>query len=189
MRMMRRFRLVPGWLGLLALLAAGPTAAVADGGDEAATNRSPRVTVPIGGATVVLVSNGNQLYAFVDRVEGNEPIDGAALTVLRAGGRSPVALREESPGLFVGPFKRGKQVQDLFTVSLISPDGSGEGTAALIYDDAPVVAAPRSGGSFGRLLSIALVSGAIGAMGSVLAMRWWMNRRRRTEPPPLVRAA
>lgn len=187
MPMMRRFRLALGCFGLLTLLAAGPAGAVADDGEDAGANRSPRVTLPIGGATVVLVSNGSQLYAFVDRVEGNEPIDGAALTVTRAGGRSPVALSEESPGLFVGPFKRGKLTQDLFTVSLASADGSGEGTATLVYDDAPIAAA-RGGGGFGLLLSIALVSGAIGAMGSVLAMRWWMNRRRRAGAPPLARA-
>ncbi|PWC36001.1 hypothetical protein [Azospirillum sp. TSO35-2] len=183
----RPFSLALGLLGLLAMLVAGPAAVRADGGDDAAPNRSPRVMVPIGGVQVVLVSSGDQLYAFVDRVDGNEPVEGASLTVSRVGTRAPVALKEEAPGFFVGPLKRGGSAQDTFTVSLTSTDGSGEQTAKLLYDDAPAAAGSGGGRSFGRLLSIALVSGAIGAMGSVMAMRWWYQRRRRAEAPPLVR--
>ncbi len=196
MRVMRRFQPVLSSFGagfgvglglLVLLLLAGPTGARADGGDEGAPNRSPRVTVPIGGVNVVLVANGEQLYAFVDRVEGNEPVEGAALTVTRAGSRTPVALTEASPGLFVAPLKRAGLLQDVFSVSLTAPDGSGAATAKLLYDDVPVATAHAGGRSFGRLLSIALISGAIGAMGCLLTMRWWANRRRRAAAPPLVR--
>lgn len=194
MRTMRRFRHALGglrhrWMvGLLVLLTVGPAVALANGGEDAAPNRSPRVTVPIGGVTVVLVSNGDRLYAFVDRVEDNEPVEGAALTVSRTGSRSPVTLTEASSGLFVAPFKRGGPVQDVFTVSLTSAHGSGERTVKLLYDDAPVAAARGGNRSFAGLLAIALVSGLIGAMGSMLALRWWIHRRRRAEAPPLVRA-
>ncbi len=170
-----------GWRCLLiGILLAGPTAAWADG-DEASPTRSPRVTALIGGVNVVLVVNGDRLYAFVDRVDGNEPVEGAALTVQRNGKRAPVALTEAAPGLFIGPFKRSSQGQDVFTLSLKSASGGGEQTATLVYEES---AAAKSGGSgVGRALTIALLSGLIGAGGSVLATRWW-NRRKRGDAPP-----
>jgi hypothetical protein len=169
------------WL-LIGGLFAAPTTALADG-DEPSPVRSPRVTVHINDVNVVLVVNGDRLYAFVDRVDGNEPLDGATLTVLRNGKRAPVALTEQAPGLFIGPFKRSGQNQDVFNLSLKTAAGGGERTATLVYED---TAAAKSGGSGpGRVLVIALLSGVVGAGGGVLAMRWWNRRKRRvmTSPP------
>lgn len=164
-----------------------PAAAMADG-DEASPARSPRVTVHINDVTVVLVVNGDRLYAFVDRVDGNEPLEGATLTILRNGKRAPMALTEQAPGLFIGPFKRSGQSQDVFTLSLKAVDGGGEQTATLTYEDAD--AAKSTGSGPGRVLLIALLSGLVGVGGGVLAMRWWNRRKRRAAPPtPPVHAA
>jgi len=167
------------WL-LIGGLFLGPAAALADG-DEDSPVRSPRVTVHINDADVVLVVNGDRLYAFVDRVDGNEPLEGATLTVLRSGKRAPVALTEQAPGLFIGPFKRSGQSQDVFTLSLKTADGGGEQTATLVYED---VAAKSTGSGPGRVLVIALLSGLVGAGGGLLAMRWWSRRKRRAATPP-----
>ncbi len=168
------------WL-LIGGLFLGPAAALADG-DEDSPVRSPRVTVHINDADVVLVVNGDRLYAFVDRVEDNEPLEGATLTVLRSGKRAPVALTEQAPGLFIGPFKRSGQSQDVFTLSLKTADGGGEQTATLVYEDA--AAAKSTGSGPGRVLVIALLSGLVGAGGGLLAMRWWSRRKRRAATPP-----
>lgn len=184
MRTMRPFqpalaRFAVLWL-LIGGLFLGPAAALADG-DEDSPVRSPRVTVHINDTDVVLVANGDRLYAFVDRVDGNEPLEGATLTVLRSGKRAPVALTEQAPGLFIGPFKRSGQSQDVFTLSLKTVDGGGEQTATLVYEDA---AAKSTGSGPGRVLVIALLSGLVGAGGGLLAMRWWSRRKPRAATPP-----
>lgn len=184
---MRRFHpLFPRALWLLAalclalpLLSPLPARAEEDGSSPPA--RSPRVTVTIGKATVVLVAASDRLYAFLDRIDGNEPIQGASLTVQRAGKRTPLPLTEQAPGLFLGPFKRSAQGQDAFALTLTSDVGTGERVATLVYDDDRADRAAGSGG--GRGLGIALLSALAGAVGGALALRWW-SRRARAAPTP-----
>lgn len=170
------------WMAVIGL-ALAPLPLRADDGD-APPSRSPRVTVTMGAATVVLVATNDRLYAFVDRIDGNEPIPGASLTVQRAGKRTALPLTEQAPGLFIGPFKRSPQGKDVFTLTLASPAGQGEQTATLVYDDDTTGKTGGAGG--GRGLWIALLSALAGAGGGALAWRWWSRRERSTPavPPP-----
>ncbi|WP_448191853.1 hypothetical protein [Azospirillum sp. sgz301742] len=187
---MDRFRPVIAALALIGVLATQTPAARAEDKDDGASSRAPRVTVQIGELNVVLVSSDDQLYAFVDRIEDNAPAEDAAITVTRTGSRSPLEFTKASSGLFVAPYKRTTGLlQDVFTVSVESADGTGEQKATLVYEAAPVAAVRSTNGSFGRLLSIALVSGMIGSVATVLLMRRARRGHRADPPPPLVRVA
>ena len=104
--------------------------------EENAAKPSPRTAVEIGGASVVLVAANDKIYAFIDRLEDNAPVADAALSVDLADGSS-LKLTRVSDGLFVAPFNRAGHMQDAFMVSLVSPDGTGDGAAEIGYDDVP----------------------------------------------------
>ncbi len=169
------------WMAVMGLILAPLPLRAEDGGD-APPSRSPRVTVTVGEATVVLIATNDRLYAFVDRIDGNDPILGASLTVQRAGKRNALPLTEQAPGLFIGPFKRSTQGKDVFTLTLASPAGKGEQTATLVYDDDATGKTGGSGG--GRALCLALLSALAGAGGGALAWRWWSRRARPAPAPP-----
>lgn len=137
--------------------AAWPATARAD-----AVAPSPRAAVEIGGASVVLVAARDKIYALVDRLDDNAPVAEFALSVDLADGSS-LKLSRVSDGLFVAPFTRAGRVQDSFMISLVSPFGSGNGAAEIVYDAAPVREAPT--GHFDlRSSAIALVGGPVGAL-------------------------
>ena len=66
---------------VLAALRSAPACA-----DEVTVGPSPRTTIEIGGASVVLVAANDQIYAFVDRLEDNAPIIDFILSIDLADG-------------------------------------------------------------------------------------------------------
>src|SRR4051812_36875936 len=100
-----------------------PTGARAD---EEAQKPAPRTVLQIGGASVVLIAIGDQLYAFVDRIDDNAPLPGAELDIDSADGTS-LDVKRASEGLFIAPFNRAGHMHDAFMVSLRSPEISGDG--------------------------------------------------------------
>jgi hypothetical protein len=91
----------------------------------------------------------------------------------------------------VGTLNRAGHMQDAFMVSLTSSAGTGEAPVEITYTDAedkPVVAAPPGNEA---KIAVAVVSGAIGAVGMVMVMLWLGGggRRGRTSPARTARAA
>jgi len=174
----------------LALLA--PERACAD---EISARPAPRTAVTIGGTSVVLIATSDKLYAFVDRIEDNAPIEDADLAIATPRGssialaRAPITMSEATAGLFVGPLQREGHLQDTFVVNLRSAAGSGEATAEIAYDDVPAAgAAVAPVGGHESKLAVAVVSATLGAIGAVLAMLWLRGTRRRVAAAP-VRSA
>ncbi len=146
--------------------------------DEFAARPSPRTAVEIGGASVVLVTANDKIYAFIDRLEDNAPVADAALSVDLADGSS-LKLTRVSDGLFVAPFNRAGHMQDAFMVSLISPDGTGDGAAEIGYDDVPAPEVSAARFDLRANATVALVSGATGAALATAVMLLARTRRRR----------
>jgi len=163
----RRSRSGPWWLTLAIIVVLVPGAGYAD---DAEKPPSPRVSVTIGAVSVVLSATPTMLYAFVDRLADNVPVEDAELRVKDADW-SQVALAKQSQGVFVGPLNCIGQRQGTFTNSLHSALASGEATATIIYNDA--VVAPVTNRS--AKLVIAAVSMAISGIAAA-GIFWWMKR-------------
>lgn len=146
-----------------------------EGGDDN-NAPAPRTAIEIGGASVVLISANDRLYAFIDRLEDNAPVEDGTLAVTTAEGND-IAMQKASGGLFVGPLKRAGRLRDAFLVSLKSAEGTGEQQAEIVYDDVksePAAAAPADTRS---KIWIAVVAGLIGLFAGGMAMRWLSARR------------
>lgn len=154
--------------------------------DDEPPKPAPRTAIVIGGASVVLVSANNKLYAFVDRVEDNAPVTDAELSIDTSEGASitmnkvPITMNKATAGMFIGELNRKGHSQDAFMVSLQSAAGSGDAPAEITYTDVPdAVTMPAPPGIVAKLAMV-LVSGSIGALGAVLFMLWRRGGRRRT---------
>ena len=165
--------------------------------DDDGPRPTPRAWVKIGDASVVLIASGDKLYAFVDRIEDNAPVEDAELGIDTADGssitmnRAPIVATKATAGLFVGTLNRAGHMQDAFMVSLSSSAGTGEEPVEITYTDAedrPVVAAQPGNEA---KIAVAIVSGAIGAVAMVLLMLWLGGggRRGRTSPARTAPAA
>ena len=157
----------------LAALSAVPAYAEGD-----AARPAPRTAVTIGGASVVMVSANDKLYAFVDRLDDNAPVTEAALSIDLADG-SNLKLTRVSDGLFTAPFNRAGHMRDAFMVSLVSPDGTGDATAEIGYDDVQTPEAPPVGVDFRGNAVVAGVSALAGAAFAAAVMLLSRSRRRR----------
>jgi hypothetical protein len=164
--------------------------------DDDGARPTPRAWVKIGDASVVLIASGDKIYAFVDRIDDNAPVEDAELQIDTAEGpaitmnRAPIVTKATA-GLFVGTLNRAGHMQDAFMISLTSSAGTGEAPVEITYTDAedkPVVAAPPGNEA---KIAVAVVSGAIGAVGMVMVMLWLGGggRRGRTSPARTARAA
>ena len=164
--------------GLLAcgLLSSAPHDARADDGDT--SKAAPRTALQIGDASVVLVAANDRIYAFVDRIEDNAPIQDAELAIQSADGNQ-LEMTRATGGLFIAPFNRAGHIRDAFMVSLRSSVSTGETPAEIAYDDLPEAAGGDVKSLFGAKLGIALVSGGIGGIVSALFMMWLRGGRRR----------
>lgn len=153
--------------------------------DDDAPKPAPRTAITIGGASVVLVAANDKLYAFVDRIEDNSPLEDGELSIDTAEGgsiamrRAPITMNKATAGLFVGPLDRRGHMQDAFMVSLRSSEGSGEEPAEIIYNDIPDTPAINAAVSPASKVAVAVVSGGIGAIATVLVMLWLRGVRKR----------
>jgi hypothetical protein len=158
------------------LICLAPPKARADG-DEA-PRPTPRTSVIIGGASVVLIAAKDRLYAFVDRLEDNAPVEDAELEIDTADGdsidmhKAPITLNKATAGLFVGAINRAGRQQDAFMVTLKSSVGSGQQPAEITYTD--VIPPPAVLAMINRRtnMAIAAVSASLGAITTVLFMLW-----------------
>jgi len=159
--------------------------------DDDASMPTPRTAVTIGNASVVLVATTDRLYAFVDRIEDNAPVGDAEIDIDTPEGssiamdRAPITMNRATAGLFVAPFDRKGHLRDSFIVTLRSSAGSGQETVEIVYDPAAASAAIAPASGIGSKLAVALVSGGIGAVASVLAMLWWRGSRRHPSTTPV----
>jgi len=166
----------------LCLVFCAHTAARADDDDA---KPAPRTAITIGGASVVLVSSGDKLYAFIDRLEDNTPVEDAEISIDTSEGASitmhkaPVTMNRATAGMFVGTLDRKGHSQDAFMVSLKSSAGTGDAPAEITYDDIPDSAAAPAAATISSKVAVALVSGGIGAIASVIFMLWWRRGERR----------
>ena len=152
--------------------------------DEVTVGPSPRTTIEIGGASVVLVAANDQIYAFVDRLEDNAPIINSILSIDLADG--PILkLARVSNGLFMAPFNHAGHMHDAFMVSLVSSDGTGDVAAEIAYGDVLPSEMPALRFDLGTIGAIALASGAIGAVMAGSAMRLASVRWRRAAETPV----
>jgi hypothetical protein len=165
-----------------ALVGIAPRHARADDAD--AVKPAPRTAITIGGASVVLVAANGNLYAFVDRIDDNAPVDDAELAVESADGETIKPTRAMD-GLFVAPFDRTGHMHDAFMVTLRSAAASGDAPAEIAYDDLPDASPTQDPARFGPKLAIALVSAGIGAIASALVMLR-LRGRRRVDVRPVV---
>lgn len=82
----------------------------------------------------------------------------------------------------MAPFKRTTGLKDTFTVSLTSPEGTGEVEAQIDYDDqTPAESAPAQNDLAGTI-EVVLVSGTVGA-ALMLSVMLFARRRRRIAVP------
>ncbi len=152
--------------------------------DNVTTGPSPRTAVAIGGASVVMVAANDRIYAFVDRLEDNAPVTDAMLSVDLADG--PILkLSRVSNGLFVAPFNHAGHLHDAFMVSLVSQDGTGDMATEIAYDDVLPPEMPALRFDLGAIGTIALASGAMGAVLAGSAMRLTNTRWRRAAASPV----
>ena len=174
-------------IGVLALcLAAIAQPARAD--DEGPPQPAPRTAITIGGASVVLVATKDKLYAFVDRLDDNAPVEDASLEIDAADGdtipmqRAPITLNKATAGLFVGAFNRVGRQQDAFMVTLQSSAGSGQQPAEITYSDVIPPPAVQAMVNQRKEMAIAAVSASLGVITTVVFMLWLRasNRRRAT---------
>ena len=183
-----------GWLRGRNLLATacmfGALSASPAWADEAQPKPSPRTAVEIGGASVVLVTANDRLYAFVDRLDDNAPVADGKLGVALPDG-SNLLLTQVSDGYYVAPYDRTGHMRDAFLVSLASADGTGEAATEIAYDDMVLAEAPapaRATGSPANL-AVSIVSGLIGAVLAFAGMALIRGLRRRTPPVGPVQVA
>jgi hypothetical protein len=151
--------------------------------DDEAPKPAPRTTLQIGGVSIVLIAASDHLYAFVDRTEDNAPVRKAELGIDTADGTS-LDVKQASEGLYVAPFNRAGHIHDAFMVSLESAEATGDAKAEIAYDDLPGTAGTDGRPSLASKLSIALVSGGIGAIGAALFLLWRAGRKL-TAPRPV----
>jgi len=164
----------------LTLVAPAPACA-----DDDIVKPMPRATVTIGGASVVLIAAPDKLYAFVDRIEDNAPVEDAELAIDTSEGssitmtRAPITMSEATAGLFVGPLNRKGHMQDAFMVTLRSSVGDGQQPTEIIYTDVvpPITMLPLS--NVGSKIAVALVSAGIGAVTTAMLMLWLRSGRKR----------
>ena len=158
--------------------------------DDQPSRPTPRTAVIIGGASVVLVATKDRLYAFVDRLDDNAPVEDAALEIDTADGdtidmhKAPITLNKATAGLFVGPINRAGRQQDAFMVSLKSSAGSGQQPAEIAYTD--VIPPPAVLAMINQRtdMAIAAVSASLGAIVTVVFMLWLRSSRRRVAARP-----
>jgi hypothetical protein len=161
----------------LPLLAGGTARADSDG-------PSPRVTVVIGGVSVVLVAADGKMIAFVDRIADNAPASDAELVVTPIGGK-PLPLSRAGDGLLVAPFDPAGRYRDSFSIAVRSADGTGQRAAELVYRAGPATAPLAQAPARARiatLLGVALLSSALGAGVALLATLWYRMLRRPAAP-------
>lgn len=171
-------------IGFLAcgLICIAPLSASAD---DDAPRPTPRTAITIGGASVVLVATKDKIYAFVDRIEDNAPIEDAQLELDTAEGtsinmhRAPITMNKATAGLFVGPFNRAGRQQDAFMVTLHSSAGDGQEPAEITYTDIPDRNAMPAPQSVEAKLAMVAVSGGIGVVSAIMFMLWLRGGRRR----------
>jgi len=162
--------------------------------DDDAPRPTPRTAITIGGASVVLVATSDKIYAFVDRIEDNAPLEDAQLELDTAEGtsinihRAPITMNKATAGLFVGPFNRAGRQQDAFMVTLHSSAGDGQEPAEITYTDIPGRNAMPAPQSVEAKLAMVAVSGSIGAVAAVMLMLWLRGGRRRMAARSVVTA-
>jgi hypothetical protein len=153
--------------------------------DDDAPLPAPRTAITIGGASVVLIATTDKLYAFVDRIEDNTPVEDSEVEIDTSDGdsitmnKAPISMNKATAGMFVGPISRKGHMQDAFMVTLHSSVGDGQEPAEITYTDAipsPSIMAVQSKGA---QLAVALVSGGIGAIATVMIMLWLRGGRKR----------
>jgi hypothetical protein len=163
-----------------------PSTALAD---DDARPPAPRTMIIIGGASVSLFAANNQLYAFVDRLNDNTPVNDAFLSVEISDESSliptsiPIAMKRSSEGGFVGPLKRAGRQYNTFMVSLQSSAGSGDAPAQIIYTDAVINPAAILPSGASAPLPIAGVAGGIGAIVAAMLVLWWTSWQKRRAHP------
>ncbi len=170
------------------LVCLAPAKARAD--DNEPPRPTPRTAVVIGGASVVLVAAKDRLYAFVDRLDDNAPVEDAELEIDTADGdtidmhKAPITLNKATAGLFVGPINRAGRQQDAFMVTLNSSVGSGQQPAEITYTD--VIPPPAVLAMINQRtnMAIAAVSASLGAIVTVVFMLWLRGSRRRVAARP-----
>ena len=147
-------------------------------GDSPDAKPAPRTTAEVDGVSIVLISTGGKMTAFVDRAEDNAPVLDAELNLQTADGKK-IELTQVSKGLFVGPFDRTGRMRDAFFISIRSADGTGDAMAEIRYDDLPAGDEAASPHEMRYRIAIALVSAAIGAILGSAALLWLRGRRQR----------
>jgi hypothetical protein len=176
----RRLVLALAATAMAVLSAPGGLRAESGPGSDASTDddngpvMSPRAAVKIEGVSVVLIPVDDKLYAFIDRIEDNQPDESAEIVVTPEGGE-PLKMSVEGKGLFVAPFERGGLKKASFQVSIQSENGRGQANAEIVYDDDKPGAAPKPGLSRSMLAAVALFAALVGAGIWVLVMKlkWW----------------
>ena len=151
--------------------------------NQDAAKASPRGSVVIGGASVVLIAANDRIYALIDRLDDNAPVADAALSVDLSDGSS-LSLSRVSNGLFVAPFNHAGRMEDAFMISLASPDGAGDGAAEIQYADIPPPEAPPVRFDLRATAAVTLTVGAAGALLGGGAMLLARTRRRRAAGSP-----
>ena len=149
---------------------------------------TPRTAITIGGASVVLVATKDKLYAFVDRLDNNAPVEDAKLEIDTADGdtiplqRAAITLNKATAGLFVGAINRAGRQQDAFMVTLTSSVGSGQQPAEITYTDVIPPPAVQAMMNQRKDIAIAAVSASLGVITTVVFMLWLRasNRKRAT---------
>jgi hypothetical protein len=170
------------------LVCLAPSNARADGDEP--QRPTPRTAITIGGASVVLVAAKDRLYAFVDRLDDNAPVEDAELEIDTADGdtidmqKAQITLNKATAGLFVGPINRVGRQQDAFMVTLKSSVGSGQQPAEIIYTDVIPPPAVMAMVNQRTNIAIAAVSAGLGAITTVLFMLWLRGSRRRVAARP-----
>lgn len=131
---------------------------------------APRVSLTVGGVSVVLIAANRQLYAFLDRTADNAPVAGGRVGV--KAGRTELPLAESSPGVYVGGPFAPTAARVALTVSIDTAAGSGRAAAELVMAPAP---AQSGGGGALRLLGWILGLAAAGGLGW-FGWRAWRGR-------------
>jgi len=171
-------------VGLTAWMTVGVTTLAR--ADDDAPPTMPRTAVTIGGASVVLIATMDKLYAFVDRLDNNAPVEDAQLEIDTADGgtitmnKVPITMNKATAGMFVGPLSRKGHMQDAFMVTLHSSVGDGQEPAEITYTDAIPQVSMLPTISKAQELGMVLVSAGVGAIGAVVLMLWlrggWKRR-------------
>ncbi|PWC45918.1 hypothetical protein [Azospirillum sp. TSO22-1] len=161
-------------LALLALLTAGVTARAEAPGSAVPL---PRVALTLDNASVVVIAAHKKLYAFLDGLDDNAPVRGAAVQIATA--RTTLPLQEISPGIYVsGPYLP-PAVRTPLTVSVALDGKTARGAADLVLSEVPDPGTAGSSRLGLRLFILALVAGAAFGLFRYLrpgAVWWWPGR-------------